>query len=311
MEFDQQDERQHWGKYIRLYKNYLKLERGLSENSIISYELDILKFYHYLHTNGLMVDVENLSEEEVQHFLYAISSVIAATTQSRIISGLKGFFNFLVLERYMDRSPMDLIEIPKLGRSLPEVLSLEEIDLLVEQIDQSSDEGYRNRVIIETLYGCGLRVTELVTLSLSDLFFDEGFIRIIGKGSKHRLVPIAPDTIDYLNRYIDEIRRHQSVKKEASDIVFLNRRGGQLSRAMIFTIIKRLAVKASMDKNISPHTFRHSFATHLLEHGADIRAIQLMLGHESITTTEIYTHVNREHLRKVLVDCHPRNSKEF
>ncbi|MCP1995624.1 site-specific tyrosine recombinase [Flavobacterium sp. HSC-61S13] len=311
MEFDQQKEPDHWGKYIRLYKNYLKLERGLSENSMISYELDVLKFYRYLHTHDLMVDLEILSEEEVQHFLYAISSVIAPATQSRIISGLKGFFNFLVLERYIQQSPMDLIEIPKLGRSLPEVLSLEEIDLLVEQIDQATDEGYRNRVIIETLYGCGLRVTELVTLRLSDLFFDEGFIRIIGKGSKHRLVPIAPDTIGYLSRYIDEIRTHQSIKKEASDIVFLNRRGGQLSRAMIFTIIKRLAVKASIDKNISPHTFRHSFATHLLEHGADIRAIQLMLGHESITTTEIYTHVNREHLRKVLVDCHPRNSKEF
>ncbi|MBW3519428.1 site-specific tyrosine recombinase XerD [Flavobacterium sp. NKUCC04_CG] len=302
---------QNWNQHIRLYKNYLKLERGLAENTIVSYELDILKFYYYLRNNDLLIAVDQVGEEEVQHFLYAVSSVIAANTQSRIISGLKGFFNFLILEKYIEKSPMELIEIPKLGRSLPEVLSLEEIDLLVHQIDHGTAEGYRNRVIIETLYGCGLRVTELVSLRLSDLFFDEGFVRVIGKGSKHRFVPIGRETIGFINRYIGEIRVHQVVKKESSDIVFLNRRGGQLSRAMIFTLIKRLVLQAAIRKNVSPHTFRHSFATHLLENGADIRAIQLMLGHESITTTEIYTHVNRAHLRKVLSECHPRNTPEF
>lgn len=302
---------QNWNKYIRLYKNYLKLERGLTENTIVSYEMDILKFSNYLQSNDWMVSVAEVTEQEVQHFLYAISSVIAANTQSRIISGLKGFFNFLVLERYAEKSPMELIEIPKLGRSLPEVLTVEEIDLLLGQIDHGSAEGYRNRVIIETLYGCGLRVTELVQLRLSDLFFEEGFIRIIGKGSKHRFVPIGEETTGFLNRYIREIRIHQTVKKESSDIVFLNRRGGQLTRAMIFTVVTRLAVLAGLQKKVSPHTFRHSFATHLLENGADIRAIQLMLGHESITTTEIYTHVGRAHLRKVMVDFHPRNASDF
>lgn len=302
---------QNWNQPIRFYKNYLKLERGLAENTIVSYELDILKFYNYLRNNDLFIAADQVGEEEVQHFLYAISSVIAANTQSRIISGLKGFFNFLILEKHIDKSPMELIEIPKLGRSLPEVLSLEEIDLLVDQIDHGTAEGYRNRVIIETLYGCGLRVSELVSLRLSDLFFEEGFVRVVGKGSKHRFVPVGKETIDFINRYISEIRVHQVVKKESSDIVFLNRRGGQLSRAMIFTLIKRLVLRADIRKNVSPHTFRHSFATHLLENGADIRAIQLMLGHESITTTEIYTHVNRAHLRKVLSDCHPRNAPEF
>ncbi|WP_430613663.1 site-specific tyrosine recombinase XerD [Flavobacterium sp. JP2137] len=306
--FVQQQQVVSWDSYLALYKRYLKLERGLSENTLVSYELDVLKLFRYLRDNDMTLSITAVDEADIQQFLYAISAWIAPTTQSRIISGLKGFFGFLVLEKYIEQSPMDLVEIPKLGRSLPEVLSTEEIDLLVAQIDGNSKEGYRNRTIVETLYSCGLRVSELVQLRLSDLFFDEGFIRIIGKGAKHRLVPIGAGTMAYIQQYIAEIRSGQTVSKASSDIVFLNRRGAQLTRAMIFTIVKRLALKAGLSKNVSPHTFRHSFATHLLENGADIRAIQLMLGHESITTTEIYTHVNRAHLRKVMDDFHPRNT---
>lgn len=300
----------YWEGNIKVFATYLKLERGLSMNSIESYELDIRKFINFLEGFEDKFTVESIDRYIVQEFLYSIADVVAPTTQARVIAGLKNFFNYFILEGYIKVSPVELIETPKLGRKLPDVLSVEEIDLLIGAIDLSSNEGFRNKVMLETLYSCGLRVSELVGLRLSDLFFEEGFIRVIGKGSKHRFVPIDINTMELIVLYNDSIRAHMTVNKESSDILFLNRRGAQLTRAMIFTIIKRLAVDISLQKNISPHTFRHSFATHLLENGADIRAIQLMLGHESITTTEIYTHVTTERLRSVLEEFHPRSSKD-
>ncbi len=299
----------YWEGNIKMFTTYLKLERGLSENSIESYELDVRKFLVFLSGYDQQFKIEELDTIIVQQFLYSIAEIVAPTTQARIISGLKNFFSYFILEGYIQKSPVELVEAPKTGRKLPDVLSLEEIDLLIGAIDQSTPEGFRNKVMLEVLYSCGLRVSELVGLRLSDLFFEEGFIRVIGKGSKHRFVPIDEHSMELITLYIDTIRSQYTVKKDSSDIVFLNRRGGQLTRAMIFTIIKRLAVEVELNKNISPHTFRHSFATHLLENGADIRAIQVMLGHESITTTEIYTHITTERLRVVLEDFHPRSKK--
>lgn len=299
----------YWEGNIKMFTTYLKLERGLSMNSVDSYELDIRKFINYLDGFEEKYSIDSIDTSVVQGFLYSIAEVVAPTTQARIIAGLKNFFNYFILEGYIKKSPVELIDTPKTGRKLPDVLSVEEIDLLIGAIDQSTPEGFRNKVMLEALYSCGLRVSELVGLRLSDLFFEEGFIRVIGKGSKHRFVPIDTNTMELIVLYNDSIRAHMVVNKDSSDILFLNRRGGQLTRAMIFTIIKRLAVEISLQKNISPHTFRHSFATHLLENGADIRAIQLMLGHESITTTEIYTHVSTERLRSVLEEFHPRSSK--
>ncbi|WP_158210326.1 site-specific tyrosine recombinase XerD [Myroides phaeus] len=299
----------YWEKNIKMFTTYLKLERGLSENSLESYELDVRKFLMYLGGYEQEYKLEEIDVALVQEFLYSIAEIVAPTTQARIISGLKNFFNYFILEGYIEKSPVELIEAPKTGRKLPDTLSLEEIDLLIGAIDQSTPEGFRNKVMLEVLYSCGLRVSELVGLRLSDLFFEEGFIRVIGKGSKHRFVPIDEYSMELITLYVNTIRSQYTVKKESSDIVFLNRRGAQLTRAMIFTIIKRLAVEVELNKNISPHTFRHSFATHLLENGADIRAIQVMLGHESITTTEIYTHITTERLRVVLEDYHPRSQK--
>lgn len=299
----------YWEKNIKMFTTYLKLERGLSENSLESYELDVRKFLMYLGGYEQEYKLEEIDTSLVQEFLYSIAEIVAPTTQARIISGLKNFFNYFILEGYIEKSPVELIEAPKTGRKLPDTLSLKEIDLLISAIDQSTPEGFRNKVMLEVLYSCGLRVSELVGLRLSDLFFEEGFIRVIGKGSKHRFVPIDEHSMELITLYINTIRSQYTVKKESSDIVFLNRRGAQLTRAMIFTIIKRLAIEVELNKNISPHTFRHSFATHLLENGADIRAIQVMLGHESITTTEIYTHITTERLRVVLEDYHPRSKK--
>lgn len=299
----------YWEKNIKMFTTYLKLERGLSENSLESYELDVRKFLMYLGGYEQEYKLEEIDTSLVQEFLYSIAEIVAPTTQARIISGLKNFFNYFILEGYIEKSPVELIEAPKTGRKLPDTLSLEEIDLLISAIDQSTPEGFRNKVMLEVLYSCGLRVSELVGLRLSDLFFEEGFIRVIGKGSKHRFVPIDEHSMELITLYINTIRSQYTVKKESSDIVFLNRRGAQLTRAMIFTIIKRLVIEVELNKSISPHTFRHSFATHLLENGADIRAIQVMLGHESITTTEIYTHITTERLRVVLEDYHPRSKK--
>ena len=295
-----------WQQILKDYQNYLRLERGLSENSIINYSLDVQKLMRWLETNEMEISPIAISEETLQQFIYDVAKKVNPRSQSRLISGLKGFFNYLIFEDYRKTNPLELIEAPKLGRKLPDTLAVEEIDSLICAIDLSSKQGERNRAILETLYGCGLRVSELTNLKISDLFFEEGFIKVTGKGDKQRLVPIGPTTEKYINIYRREIRVHQEIHPLAKDTVFLNQHGKPLTRAMIFTIVKRLAEKAGIRKTISPHTFRHSFATHLLENGADLRAIQQMLGHESITTTEIYTHIDRKHLAEVINRYHPR-----
>lgn len=295
-----------WKNALADYKHYLKLERGLSENSIKSYELDVLKLIRFLDAHNCSDSPISISSTRLKEFIYEIAKVVNERSQSRIISGLKSFFNYLVFEDYRADNPLELIESPKIGRKLPDTLSIEDIDNISGAVDLSKPEGERNRAIIETLYGCGLRVSELTTLKLSDLFFEEGFIKVTGKGNKERFVPIGPLTQKYINIYRKEVRIHLNIQPSFEDTLFLNRRGKQLTRAMIFTIVKRLAEKIGLKKNISPHTFRHSFATHLLENGADLSAIQLMLGHESITTTEIYMHVDRTHLANVIEQFHPR-----
>jgi integrase/recombinase XerD len=261
----------------------------------------------FLENSNSTVSPIKIDENTIQQFIYSISKEVNPRSQARIISGLKSFFSYLIFEDYRSSNPMELIETPKTGRKLPDTLSVEEIDALIAAIDLSSNEGERNRAMLETLYGCGLRVSELVSLKISDLFFDEGFIKITGKGNKQRFVPIGELTKKYIQIYRNSIRTHLNIKKGHEDTLFLNRRGSQLTRAMIFTIIKNLAIEIGLTKKISPHTFRHSFATHLLENGADLRSIQLMLGHESITTTEIYVHLDRKFLTQVLNDFHPRS----
>jgi len=243
---------------------------------------------------------------QIQEFIYEIAKEMNPRTQSRLISGLRSFFDYLIFENYLNSNPLERIEAPKIGRKLPDTLSVGEIDLIVSAIDLSESNGERNRAIIETLYSCGLRVSELTALKISDLFFEEGFIKVTGKGDKQRFVPIGPLTQKYINLYKDQVRISMKIEAAFNDTLFLNRRGKQLSRAMIFTIVKTLGEKAEIQKKISPHTFRHSFATHLLENGADLRAIQMMLGHESITTTEIYMHVDKSHLKDAMLKFHPR-----
>ncbi|PHS64117.1 MAG: tyrosine recombinase XerD [Flavobacterium sp.] len=295
-----------WPQAITHYQNYLRLERGLSDNTIYNYSFDINKLCYWLTENTIEISPLKIEKETLQQFNYHIAKEVNARSQSRIISGLKGFFNYLVFEEYRKTNPLDLIESPKIGRKLPDTLSIEEIDELITTIDLSTPQGERNRAIIETLYGCGLRVSELINLKISDLFFKEGFIKVTGKGNKQRFVPIGSLTIKYIDTYRKQIRNHQTIKPLAQDTLFINRRGNGLTRAMIFHIIKELTEKSGINKKISPHTFRHSFATHLLENGADLRAIQQMLGHESITTTEIYTHVDKSYLSEVMNTFHPR-----
>ena len=296
----------NWQSYLKEYKNYLKLERGLSANTIENYSFDIEKLITFLNLNAIEVTPINITEEIVQQFIYELSTKVNARSQSRIISGLKSFFNYLIFEDYRADTPMELIEVPKTGRKLPDTLSTAEIDQLIAAIDLSKPEGERNRAMLETLYSCGLRVSELINLKLSDLFFEEGFVKVTGKGNKQRFVPIGESTEKYIVFYKELIRSHLQIHKGHEDTLFLNRRGRQLTRAMVFTIIKDLAVKIGLNKTISPHTFRHSFATHLLENGADLRSIQLMLGHESITTTEVYMHLDRKFLTEVINNFHPR-----
>jgi integrase/recombinase XerD len=296
----------NWNSYIKSFQSYLKIERGLSKNTMASYTLDLERLCLFLNENAITISPEKITEETIQQFIYAVSKEVNGRSQARIISGLKSFFTYLIFEDYRSDNPMELIESPKIGRKLPDTLSVDEIDDLIAAIDLSTDEGERNKAILETLYSCGLRVTELITLKISDLFFDEGFIKITGKGNKQRFVPVAKSTQKYIELYKNNIRTHLNIGKGFEDTLFLNRRGKQLTRAMIFTIIKTLAVKINLSKNISPHTLRHSFATHLLENGADLRSIQMMLGHESITTTEIYVHLDRKHLTQILYTFHPR-----
>ena len=296
----------NWKLAQKDYQHYLKIERGLAKNSIENYLLDVEKLVLFLDENSIFENPIQIQKETVQQFVYEIAKTVNPRSQARIISGLKSFFNYLVFEDYRPDNPMDLIESPKIGRKLPDTLSEGEINTLIEAIDLSKPEGERNRAMLETLYGCGLRVSELINLQISDLYFEEDFIKVTGKGDKQRFVPISEVNKKYIHIYRNDIRVHQTIQKGFDDVLFLNRRGKQLTRAMIFTIIKSLAEKIGLKKNISPHTFRHSFATHLLENGADLRAIQQMLGHESITTTEIYMHVDRTHLAEVMNKFHPR-----
>ena len=299
-----------WQNATTDYKHYLKIERGLSKNSIESYVRDVQKLMLYLEQHNMTISPIKIDKKVVQSFIYDASKSINARSQSRLISGLRSFFSYLVFEDYRNTNPLDHIESPKTGRKLPDTLSIQEIDSLIEAIDLSKSYnnihiGERNRAILETLYSCGLRVSELINLKISDLFFEEGFIKVTGKGDKQRFVPIGLNTQNYINIWKQE-RTKINVTQDFKDTLFLNHRGAQLTRAMIFTIVKDLAKAINLNKVISPHTFRHSFATHLLENGADLRAIQLMLGHESITTTEIYMHVDRSHLKDILLKHHPR-----
>ncbi|SNY99416.1 site-specific tyrosine recombinase XerD [Flagellimonas pacifica] len=300
----------NWNQALTDYQHYLKIERGLSENTITNYGLDLQKLRDYLDEHTIVESPLEITQETVQKFIYDVAKMVNPRSQARIISGLKGFFTYLIFEDYRTDNPMDLIETPKTARKLPDTLSTDEINDLIAAIDLSKPEGERNRAILETLYGCGLRVSELINLKLSDLYFEEDFIKVTGKGNKQRFVPISKLNKKYINIYKSQVRLHLNIQKEHEDFLFLNRRGKQLTRAMIFTIIKQLAEKNGLNKSISPHTFRHSFATHLLENGADLRAIQQMLGHESITTTEVYMHINRKFLSTVLSDFHPRNASE-
>jgi integrase/recombinase XerD len=299
-----------WKANLKAYKNYLLLEKGLAKNSILSYERDVNKLISFMNEYQIDCTPAEIKEKEVQHFIYEHSKKSNPRSQARLISALRNFFNYLIFEKYRKDSPMALIESPKIGKKIPHTLSEGDIDTLINSIDLSQPQGERNRCILETLYGCGLRVSELLELKISDLFFDEGFVRVVGKGKKVRFVPINEHTVQIINNYITYNRPSIEPKKGFEDTLFLNRRGKKLTREMIFTIVKKMAEVASIHKVISPHTFRHSFATHLLERGADLRSIQQMLGHESITTTEIYLHLDTSFLKKTIEKHHPRSSKK-
>ena len=294
-----------WRKLINDFKFYLKIERGLSKNTVMSYSHDISSFVDFMENSNIKESPQNCSKETLQQFIFTQSKLIGSNSQARRVSALKSFFNFLIFENYCQDSPADLIEAPKIGRKLPQILNTNEIEKILDGIELNKSQGQRNRAIIETLYGSGLRVSELVEITLSNIFIKENIIRVNGKGGKQRLIPLGSYSKKFIQIYIDEIRPFEKIKDE--DILFLNRNGKKMSRAMIFTIIKNAAIKVGIKKKISPHTFRHSFATHLLENGADLRTIQLLLGHESIITTEIYTHLDNKHLKKVMEKFHPRN----
>jgi integrase/recombinase XerD len=297
-----------WQNAIRDYQLYLKIERGLSQNTLDSYTRDLEKLMLFLEENEINSSAIVIDEITIQQFIYEVAKKVNPRSQARIISGLRSFFDYLVFENYRETNPTDLIEAPKIGRKLPDTLSEDEINELISAIDLSHPQGERNRTIIETLYSCGLRVSELITLKISDLFFDEGFIKVTGKGNKERFVPIHYSAQKYISIYISEIRSHLKPIKSFEDTLFLNRRGKGLTRQMIFTILKDVSIKINLKKKISPHTLRHSFATHLLKNGADLRAIQQMLGHESITTTEVYVHLDTSYLKEVVEKFHPRKS---
>ena len=293
--------------FIKGYKSYLQLEKSLSKNSIEAYLHDIEKLQQYLAISQQTILLDAINLKTLQNFIHWIHELgMTATSQARIISGLKSFFNYLILEDIIQSNPTELLEAPKTARKLPDTLAFEELEKLFDAIDMSTQEGTRNKAILETMYSCGLRVTELTELKMSNIYADVEFIKVIGKGNKERLVPIGASALKFIQIYVENIRAHIVPKKNAEDILFLNRRGGKLSRVMIFYIIKELTNKAGIQKNIHPHTLRHSFATHLVEGGANLRAVQEMLGHESITTTEIYTHLDRNFLKETLNTFHPR-----
>ena len=294
-----------WESSIKEFKYYLQIERSLAQNSVEAYIRDINKLATYC--SKINKTEISTSTKDIRKFILELNdNGISARSQARIISGIKSFYKYLIIEDYIVNDPTTLIDNPKIGLKLPDVLSIIEIDMIVAAIDLSSNQGERNRAIIETLYSCGLRVSELINLKISNIQFIEGYLKVTGKGNKERLAPIGSKAIKYISLYINEVRVHQKIKKDQQDYVFINNRGSKLTRVMIFTIIKKLVTIAGIQKKISPHTFRHSFATHLIEGGADLRAVQEMLGHESITTTEIYTHLDKDYLRSNLMQFHPR-----
>jgi integrase/recombinase XerD len=298
----------NWDILIKQFKGHLQLERSLSLNSVEAYVHDIVKLKQFLDISNINSSPLNTSAEHIEQFLGYVNELgMTPHTQARVLSGIKSFFRFLMLEEIINDDPSALIGAPKLGRKLPDTLDFPDIENILNAIDLSTPEGMRNRAMLETLYSSGLRVSELVELRISNVFSDTGFLKVLGKGNKQRLVPIGKDALKYMTLYVNEVRVHVPVKAEFENYVFLNRRGAKLTRVMIFTIIKDVAKKIGLKKNISPHTFRHSFATHLIEGGADLRAVQEMLGHESITTTEIYTHLDRDYLKQVITQFHPRS----
>ena len=301
-----------WAEYLNNYKNFLQLEKSLSENTVGAYIKDIVKFINYLEESNFKGTPKDVTQETIRNFIDFINeSGMSASSQARALSGVKSFFKYLITDGIIDKNPSTHIETPKIGRKLPVVLEPDEINSLIEAVDLSTETGYRNRAILETLYGCGLRVSELINLKLSNVYFDEEFIKVEGKGNKERLIPLGNKAKEAIILYIensrDILKLNKKINSKDSDILFLNRRGKKITRVMIFTIIKDLANKINLNKNISPHTFRHSFATHLMQGGADLRAIQDMLGHESITTTEIYTHLDKEYLKDTILRFHPRS----
>ena len=299
----------HWERYIKDFVSYLKIEKGLAENSILAYQRDVSLLAQFFEDDKL--SPAQITYEQLKTFVANLYDLgLSARSQARIISGVKQFYRFLILEQYCTTDPSELLEQPRLGKKLPEVLEMNEIDALLAAIDLSKPEGARNHAMIETLYSCGLRVSELIGLRFADLYFDEGFIRVIGKGNKERLVPVSAQVEQEIRAYQQEDRSQLQIQAGHEQFVFLNRRGAQLTRVMVFTIIKQLAAQIGLQKNISPHTFRHSFATHLIEGGANLRAVQEMLGHVSITTTEIYTHLDQRFLRKAILNFHPRNQQK-
>lgn len=297
-----------WKSYILGFKNYLRLEKSLTANSIEAYLRDLEKLISFLEIKQLQIQPQDLGLKHLQQFLQWVTELgLSARSQARLISGIKAFYKYLILENYLKHDPTELLDPPKLGTKLPETLSMLEIDAMISQIDLSKAEGERNKAMLETLYGCGLRVSELINLKLSNIYVEEGFVRVIGKGDKERLVPIGSQALKQIAIYVNQSRVHLNIQRGYEDIVFLNRRGKILTRTMVFLIIKDLAARAGIHKNISPHTFRHSFATHLVEGGANLRAVQEMLGHESIITTEIYTHLDRNYLKEEILIHHPRS----
>ena len=298
----------NWKGYTQGFKSFLTLEKSLSGNSIEAYLHDVEKLIQFLEYKKYDCTPKDIELKHLQEFVKWINELgMSATSQARIISGIKGFYKYLLLENVMNNDPSTLLEAPKLGRKLPDTMSVDDINKIIDAIDLSLPEGQRNKAMLETLYSCGLRVSELVNLKISNLYFNDGFVKVTGKGDKERLVPIGTVAMKQITLYKNEVRCHITPKKGSEDVLFLNRRGAKLSRVMIFTIIKQLTTKIGLKKHISPHTFRHSFATHLIEGGADLRAVQEMLGHESITTTEIYAHLDRDYLRQAIIQFHPRS----
>ena len=295
-----------WKSLIKGYENYLKIEKSLSSNTVDAYIRDINKMDGFFNSEDSKKKINSINHEDFENYLAHLNELkINARSQSRVISSMRSFFKYLMIEKIIDNNPSELLENPKTGKKLPEFLTIDEIDLMVSQIDRSKSDGERNIAILEVLYGCGLRVTELIELKISEIYWKEGFIRIIGKGNKERLVPLGKTASKHLKIYLNEIRVHQKIDNQFVDHVFINKNGKKLSRVMIFKIIKKLTEKAGIQKNVSPHTLRHSFATHLVEGGADLRAVQEMLGHQSITTTEIYTHLDKNYLKQNILDYHP------